>query len=64
MQDNCTAEKLAEALHGLLADAETFATQRGALDRIPELMQLSSGTPSEAAAQIVIAHAIGRCEGR
>ncbi|MGD9804531.1 MAG: lipid-A-disaccharide synthase [Hyphomicrobiaceae bacterium] len=64
MQDNCTAEKLAEALHGLLADAETLATQRGALDRIPELMQLSSGTPSEAAAQIVIAHAIGRCEGR
>lgn len=56
MQDDCTPGKLAEALTQLLVDPDTIAAQRQALARIPRLMRLPSGTPSEAAARIVLAH--------
>jgi lipid-A-disaccharide synthase len=59
MQDECTPPLLADALAGLLTDAATLAAQRRFLARIPELMRLASGTPSEAAARIVLAHAEG-----
>jgi lipid-A-disaccharide synthase len=59
MQDDCTPPKLAEAMTRLLSDAATMAAQRRALDRIPALMQLASGTPSESAARIVLKHATG-----
>ena len=58
MQDDCTPEKLADALVGLLTDPAIRATQQAALARIPGLMRLPSGTPSEAAASIVLRHAL------
>jgi len=57
MQDDCTPPNLAEALARLLSDAKTMAAQRRALARVPELMQLGHGAPSEAAARIVLEHA-------
>jgi lipid-A-disaccharide synthase len=63
MQDDCTGPKLADALARLLTDEATRATQRAALDRVPGIMRLTSGTPSEAAAAIVLKHALkGRQE--
>ncbi|MGE3917672.1 MAG: lipid-A-disaccharide synthase, partial [Hyphomicrobiaceae bacterium] len=54
MQDDCTPEKLADALAAVLADPATRAAQQAALARLPGLMRLASGTPSEAAAAVVI----------
>lgn len=61
MQDDCTPAQLAEALSALLTDEKTLAAQRRALARVPELMELPAGTPSEAAASIVLHYAL---EGR
>ena len=58
MQDDCTPQKVATALAELLADTPMRARQRAALARVPELMRLHSGTPSEAAATIVLRHAL------
>ncbi|MEZ5818450.1 MAG: lipid-A-disaccharide synthase [Hyphomicrobiaceae bacterium] len=63
MQDDCTPEKLADALVKLLGDAEALAAQRRALGRIPQLMRLDGGTPSEAAARIVLDHAAAGARG-
>ncbi|MBS0242723.1 MAG: lipid-A-disaccharide synthase [Proteobacteria bacterium] len=60
MQANCTPEKLAEALYALITDRAVRAKQRAAIVRIPELMRLASGTPSDAAARIVLEHATRR----
>jgi lipid-A-disaccharide synthase len=59
MQDDCTPQRLAEALVRLLSDPTVMSAQREALARVPTLMQLVSGTPSEAAARIVLSHATG-----
>lgn len=57
MQDNCTPEKLAETLIRLIDDSAAREQQLAALARIPQIMRLPGGTPSEAAAQIVLTHA-------
>lgn len=58
MQDDCTPAKLAAALVALLTDEPTIAAQRTALARLPGIMQLESGTPSDAAAAIVLRYAL------
>ncbi|MFM9940637.1 MAG: lipid-A-disaccharide synthase [Hyphomicrobiaceae bacterium] len=59
MQDDCTPEKLADALLRLIDDHEgARAQQLAALARIPKIMRLAGGTPSEAAAGIVLEHAL------
>lgn len=58
MQDDCTPDKLAEAISRLLTDDATLAAQRRALARVPELMKLDGVTPSEAAAEIVLRYAM------
>jgi lipid-A-disaccharide synthase len=60
MQDDCAPPKLAEALAGVLTDTAILAAQRAALARVPDMMRLASGTPSEAAAAIVLQHAFDR----
>ena len=62
MQEDCTPGKLADALHALLTDPTTLAAQRQALARVPALMRLETGTPSEAAARLVLEHASRREE--
>jgi lipid-A-disaccharide synthase len=61
MQDDCTPAKLSQALAALLMEPVTLAAQRAALARVPGIMRLGTGTPSEAAAAIVLRHAL---EGR
>jgi lipid-A-disaccharide synthase len=64
MQEACTPDLLAEALTSILIDPQTIAAQRHALNRIPLLMRLPEGTPSEAAARIVARYARdGRAAG-
>ncbi len=58
MQDDCTPPKLAAALAAVLGDETTIAAQREALHTVPELMKLPRGTPSQAAAGIVLRHAL------
>ena len=55
MQADCTPEKLATALAELMVDTPARRAQVAALARVPGLMQLPSGTPSQAAAAIVLA---------
>ena len=57
VQENCTAEKLATAVAELMSDGPARSAQLAALARLPGLMALPQGTPSEAAAAIVLAHA-------
>ncbi|MDX2155504.1 MAG: lipid-A-disaccharide synthase [Hyphomicrobiaceae bacterium] len=59
MQDDCTPQKLAETLVGVLDDRATRERQLRALARVPEVMRLPGGTPSEKAAAIVLRHARG-----
>ena len=54
VQEDCTPEKLAAALAELMDDGPTRAAQIEALARIPALMALPQGTPSEAAADVVL----------
>ncbi len=58
MQDDCTPEKLGQALTRLLTDAETRDAQRKALARVPALMSLDGVTPSQAAARAVLDYAM------
>jgi lipid-A-disaccharide synthase len=60
MQDACTPEALAVALGGILGDTPGREAQLAALARIPERMALPAGTPSEAAAAIVMQYAARR----
>jgi lipid-A-disaccharide synthase len=58
LQEDCTPEKLAEALEPLLRDSPERRAQLAALARIPHKMLLDGGTPSDAAADIVLDYAV------
>ena len=57
IQERCTGVKLADALAPILDDSPARAKQLAALARIPERLRLLTGTPSEAAADIVLHYA-------
>ena len=54
MQADCTPEKLATALTEVMSNEAVRQRQFAALARIPAIMRLEHGTPSEAAARIVL----------
>jgi lipid-A-disaccharide synthase len=56
-QEHCTAAKLANALAALLDDGPARQQQLQALAEVPEKMRLPRGTPSQAAAEIVLNYA-------
>ena len=58
-QEACTPERLTSALDLLLTDTVQRASQLEALARVPQLMQLDRGTPSDRAAAIVLEYALG-----
>ena len=58
-QEDCTGERLADALAPLLSDTEARARQIIALSHIPAKLHLASAAPSAAAAEIVLAYADG-----
>jgi lipid-A-disaccharide synthase len=53
LQEDCTPDRLAAAVAPLLRDTPARERQLAALRRVPDLMRLPSGSPSEAAAAIV-----------
>ena len=57
VQEACTSERLAAAVAELMEDGPARAAQLEALARIPALMVLPQGTPSEAAADVVLSFA-------
>jgi lipid-A-disaccharide synthase len=57
LQEDCTADKLADALALLLRDTAVRRAQTTALARIPQRMALEGGTPSDVAADIVLHYA-------
>jgi lipid-A-disaccharide synthase len=57
IQERCTGVKLADALAPILDESPARAKQLAALARIPERLRLPRGTPSEAAADIVLHYA-------
>lgn len=57
LQEYCTPANIASALMPLLESTPTRAKQAAALARVPEALRLPSGTPSEAAAEIVLRYA-------
>ena len=57
LQDDCTPDRLAGALEQLLRDTGERRAQLAALARIPHKMLLDNGTPSDAAAEIVLDYA-------
>ena len=60
-QEQCTPAKLANALAALIDDSPARRQQVEALAQVPEKMRLPRGTPSEAAAAIVVNYAeLGR----
>ena len=59
IQEDCTAEKLVAALEPLMSDSAERRQQLDALARLPARMALDGGTPSEAAAGIVMHYAAG-----
>jgi len=59
-QELSSPENLAQALYPLLSDTAARRTQVAALGRIPGLLHIEGGSPSEAAARIVIDYALGR----
>jgi lipid-A-disaccharide synthase len=63
MQDDCTPEKLADALAAVLADGAERHRQLVALERVPALMHLGAASPSARAAAIVLEAAAGRRTG-
>jgi lipid-A-disaccharide synthase len=54
IQEACVPEKLAPAVASLLADTPERRRQLAGLARIPERLGLASGSPSEAAADVVL----------
>jgi lipid-A-disaccharide synthase len=54
IQEQCTPAQLSKALAALLQDEPTRSAQLAALARIPSLMRLAEGTPSGAAAAVVL----------
>ena len=61
MQAACTPANLADALVAVLDDPRERARQMAALVRVPQLMRLADGTPSEAAAAIVMSYVGSKC---
>ena len=57
LQEAATPERLAAAIDELLRDGTARTGQLAALARVPELMRLPSGSPSDAAAAIVLDYA-------
>jgi lipid-A-disaccharide synthase len=57
IQEQCTPEILSAAIELLLRDTPERRAQAAALARISERMALASGTPSEAAADVVLHYA-------
>ena len=64
LQEDCTPDRLAGALGNLLVETRERAAQIAALQRIPDRLLLEDGTPSDAAAQIVLRYAQGWRDGR
>lgn len=60
LQRDCTPDRLAEALRGLIADGPARQRQLAAMARIPAHLAIAAGTPSAAAAGIVLDHAARR----
>lgn len=54
IQQDCTAENLSAALSPLMTDSPARAAQIEALSQIPARLHLAQGTPSDAAAQVVV----------
>lgn len=54
LQEDCAAEKLAAALLPLLEETPARRAQLAALTRVPGKMKLAHGTPSAAAAELVL----------
>jgi len=61
LQEYCTPTNIASALVPVMLDTTSRMRQLEAVARVPAAMQLPTGTPSEAAAAIVLRHA---AEGR
>ena len=57
LQEYCTPTNIASALVPVMLDSTSRARQLEAVGRVPGVMQLPSGTPSEAAAGIVLRYA-------
>ena len=57
IQEYCTPVNLASALAPILDEGPARARQLAALARIPQRMRLAKGTPSEAAADVVLYYA-------
>lgn len=57
LQEYCTPVNLASALAPLLDDGAARAKQLAALSRVPERLRLHKGTPSNAAADVVLHYA-------
>ncbi|MBL8565835.1 MAG: lipid-A-disaccharide synthase [Hyphomicrobiaceae bacterium] len=55
LQEDCTGERLAAALAPLLTETPQRRAQLAALERIPSRLLLDHGTPSERAADVVLA---------
>lgn len=55
LQENCTPEKLAEAVDRLLTDPAEVAAQRAAYEEVAQMMRLPDGAvPGDRAAQVVL----------
>jgi lipid-A-disaccharide synthase len=57
LQEYCTPVNLASALSPLIDDGPARTRQLAALARVPERLRLPEGTPSEAAAEVVLHYA-------
>jgi lipid-A-disaccharide synthase len=60
LQEDCTPDRLADALRDLLAEGPARQRQLAAMTRIPDRLAIAASTPSEAAAGIVLDHATRR----
>ena len=57
LQEDCTPDRLAEALSKLIEDGPARQRQLEAMARIPGRLAIAAGTPSEAAANVVLDYA-------
>lgn len=54
LQEDCTPQKLAASLDTAMRETPERAAQLAELARVPEILALHTGTPSEAAAKVVL----------
>ena len=54
LQEECTAENMARDLIPLMTDTDEWRAQQAGLSKIADLMYLKQGTPSDAAAKVVL----------